>query len=992
MYGKSLAQILLFICLTLIASQARAQTSTGTLQGTVTDEKGAVIAQATVKAQAVETGLQRVAVTEESGLYVVNFLPVGQYTVTVEARGFKTVRFQNVTLEIGQTRSLDVALEVGSVELTVDVTESAPPLDRNSAVIGTVIQSQQIKELPLNGRNWAGLMLLAPGAINTGEGNHLSIRFVGRARDDNNWTFDGVDSTGVKDPRQEANLRLVISTDSISEFRVSSTLYAADTGSGAGGQVQVVSRSGTNNYRGSAYEFLRNDIFDARVFTDPGELPPFRLNQFGGRIGGPIKTDKTFFFFNYEGIRQRQGQTFRGFVPSAAFRAQIGSASPLARIVNAYPAGTLRTADPNIDEVVTERKFQTREDSFAGRIDHRFSDKDTIYGRYNVDDAVLRVPLDAGVGLRTDNVRPQNFVLSWSHIFSPDVINEAKFGFNRSPLLRITSGPFDEEFTVTGFMTLENNQETVEAGTSFSYIDNLAVVRGRHNLKFGGELRRVQVNVGEGDTTQISFTSRPDFLNNRPNSFAVTPFPVRGGRRWYYYGYAQDDFKVRPNLTLNLGLRYEYYSVAHEVKDRARVFDLACGGFCPPGSPWYFPDRDNFGPRLGLAWSPKIFKDRTVIRAGYGMFYGPGQVDDVFAAIDSSAERLSLDRTQAASQGVTLSYPIAPFLPLARTIGATPRALQRDRRDLYSESYSLTIQQYLPWDFVTQVGYIGGQGHHLFARSFVNVINPATGQRPLPNFSAIDIKANDGNSNFNALQISLHRQMRSGLLIGAQYMWSHSINDRSVGGGEAAAPQNVGNRSAERGNSDQDIRHTLTTNFIWELPLGRGRRYLQDGVAEWFLGGWALNGITQARTGRQLTITVSRSSADLPDGNSSGQRPDLVLGVPLKPAHQTADQWLNIAAFAVPPRGRWGTAGRSLLTGPGLVQFDLSLTKSFPFAEGRDVEFRWEVYNAFNRAQLGNPATNISTPATFGRITAPLNRNFGTGTNRQMQFALRINF
>jgi len=991
MRSKPFTQILMLVvcALWLTLGLASAQTSNATLQGTVTDSKGSVIPSATVKAQSEETGLQRTAVTEDSGLFVFNFLPVGRYVITAEARGFKTARLSNVLLEIGQTRSLDISLEVGAVEQTVEITESAPPLDRNTATIGTVVQSQQIKGLPLNGRNWAGLMLLAPGAINTGEGNHLSTRFVGRARDDNNWTFDGVDSTGVKDPRQEANLRLVISTDAIAEFRVSSTLYAADTGSGAGGQVQVVSRSGTNNFHGSAYEFLRNNIFDARVFTDPGKLPPFRLNQFGGRLGGPIIKDKTFFFFNYEGIRQRQGQTFRGFVPSAAFRAQVAATSPaLARVVNAYPVGALRTSDANIDEVVTERKLQTREDSFAGRIDHRFSEKDSIYGRYSIDDADLRVPQDAGIGLRTDNVRPQNFALNWQRVFSPTVVNEAKLGFNRSPLLRIDSGPFDEEISVTGFMTLINNQQTVEAGNSFSFIDSLAVVRGRHNLRFGGETRRIQVNVGEGDTTAISFTSRPDLINNRLNSFAITPFPVLGGRRRYHYGYAQDDFKVRPNLTLNLGVRYEYYSVAHEVKERARVFDPACGGFCPPGSPWYFPDRNNFGPRLGLAWSPKALKDKTVIRAGYGMFYGPGQVDDVFAALDSAANRISLDRTQTPN----LSYPIAPFLSLAATVGATPRALQRDRRDLYSENYSLTIQQNLPGDLVAQIGYVGGQGHHLFARSFVNVINPATGQRPLPAFSRIDQKANVGNSNFNALQVSLHRQMKSGLLIGAQYMWSHSTNDNSVGGGEAAAPQNVNDRRAERANSAQDIRHTLTTNFIWELPFGRGRRYLKEGVAEWLLGGWALNGITQARTGRQLTISVTRSSGDLPDGNNSGQRPDVVLGVPLKPAKQTADQWINIAAFAVPPRGRWGTAGRSLLTGPGLAQFDLGLAKSFPFSEGRNIEFRWELYNAFNRAQLGDPALNISTPATFGRITAPLNRNFGTGTNRQMQFMLRLNF
>jgi hypothetical protein len=438
---RSHIALLIFGLLFLMSSITYAQTSNATLQGSVTDPKGSVIPNATVKAQSADTGLTRTAVTEDSGFYVINFLPVGTYIVTAESKGFKTTRLTNITLAIGQIRSLDISLEVGGVEQTVEITDSPPPLDRNSATIGSVVQSSQIKELPLNGRNWAGLMLLAPGAINTGEGNHLSTRFVGRSRDDNNWTFDGVDSTGVKDPRQGANLRLVISTDSISEFRVNSTLYGADSGSGAGGQVLLVSRSGTNKLHGSVFEFLRNDVFDARVFTDPGELPPFRLNQFGGRI---------------------------------------------------------RTADANIDQAVTERRLTTREDSFAGRIDHRLSEKDSIYGRYSVDDAVLQVPLDAGVGLRTDNVRPHNFVLQWQRIFSPTVINDARLGLNRSPLFRVLSGPFDEEFSVSGFMTLENNQEVTEAGTSYSLIDNLAIILGRHNLKFGGEIRRIHVNVGEG--------------------------------------------------------------------------------------------------------------------------------------------------------------------------------------------------------------------------------------------------------------------------------------------------------------------------------------------------------------------------------------------------------------------------------------------------------------------------------------------------------------
>jgi hypothetical protein len=983
------------------------QTSTATLKGTVTDPKGSIIPGATIKVQSEDTGLVRTAVTEQSGLYVFNFLPVGKYVVTVGAQGFKGARLQNIVVEIGQTRTLDVELEVGAVEQTVEVTESAPPLERESAVIGTVIQSQQIKELPLNGRNWAGLMMLAPGAINTGEGNHLSTRFVGRSRDDNNWSFDGIDSTGVKDPRQEASLRLVISMDAISEFRVNSTLYSADSGSGAGGQVQVVSRGGTNKFRGSVYDFLRNDAFDARVFVDPGELPPFRMNQFGVNFGGPISKDRTFFFVNYEGIRQSQGQTFISAVPNAATRANVLATSPaLAAIVNAYPRGT-RARNATLDDLVAQRTFQTREDSSTLRFDHRFSDKSSLYARYSVDDAVLRTPLDAATGLRVERVRPSNFVLQFQRIFSPTVINEAKLGFNRSPLSRIISGPFQEQFSVTTLMTLQRNQEVTEAGTSFSFVDNLSLLRGRHNFKFGGEIRRIHVNVGEGEPATVTYSSLANFIANRVDSFTLNPFPVRGGRRWYYFGYAQDDFKWRPNLTLNLGLRYEYYSVAHEVKGRERVFALECNGFCPPGTPWYKPDRNNFAPRLGLAWAPKRFNDKTVIRAGYGVFHGPGQNDDVFAAIDSSADRISLDRTLAPN----LTYPVTPFLPLALTAGATPRALQRDRRDLYSLNYSLSVQQELPQHFVMQVGYVGGQGHKLFARSFINVFDPVLNRRPLPAFGRIDYKANDGNSNFHGLQVSLHRQFQSGFLFGAQYMWSHSINDGSVGGGEAAEPQNVNNRAADRGNSAQDIRHTLTTNWIYELPFGRGRRFLKEGIAEKIFGGWQLTGLAQARTGRQLSITTPRTTnaGDLPDRNNTNQRPDLVPGVSLTPpGGQTVDQWINPAAFSIPPLGRFGTAGRSLLTGPGLLQFDLGLGKRVPFSEGQSVEFRWEAFNVFNRAQLGNPNTNfaVANPdqcragvaagcvvdSNFGRITSPLNRNFGTGTNRQMQFMLRINF
>lgn len=405
-----------------------AQTSSATLHGTVADSGGGVLPGVTVKLQSAATGLQRDVVTNASGVYVFNFLPAGPYVVSAELSGFKSVRHSDIHLEIGQSLTFDIRLEVGGIEEVVNVEATAPLLERTSPVIGTVIQSSQLKELPLAGRHWAGLMLLAPGAINTGDGTHLSTRFFGRARDDNNWTFDGVDATGVKDPRQDSAARLIISTESIAEFRVSSGLYSAGSGSAAGGQVQLISKTGTNQFHGTAYNFLRNDAFDAIPFGAVGEMPPFRLNQFGVNVGGPLARQRTFFFANYEGLRQRQTQSFTRFVPSAAFRQSVVPA--LGPVVALFPAGTRPTSDSNIDEWNVDQQFTADEDAPLVRIDHRFSDATLMFGRYNYDWADIVTSTDSG--FTTNRLRPSNFTLQVQRIFGPTVVNELKFGYNAS--------------------------------------------------------------------------------------------------------------------------------------------------------------------------------------------------------------------------------------------------------------------------------------------------------------------------------------------------------------------------------------------------------------------------------------------------------------------------------------------------------------------------------------------------------------------------------
>jgi hypothetical protein len=420
------------------------------------------------------------------------------------------------------------------------------------------------------------------------------------------------------------------------------------------------------------------------------------------------------------------------------------------------------------------------------------------------------------------------------------------------------------------------------------------------------------------------------------------------------------------------------------------IFDETKGDFAPAGASPYYPDRNNIAPRIAIAWAPRALNNKTVIRTGYGIFYGPGQVDDVYGPIESNEQSFSLDGADVSGG---LSYPIDPFLSLLVNEGRTPRHLKWDRRDMYSQQWGLSVQQELPAQFMMQVGYTANNAHHIMSRSYINNINPATGKRPWSAFGKIDSRRDDGNGNFNGMQISLKRRLSSGFQMGTEYMWSHALNDNNVGGGESTAPENVNDRRAEKGNSSYDIRHTMTTSFNWELPVGPGKRFNLNGVGGAILGGWELSGIWAARTGRWLTVGISRSSKDMLDGNSSGQqRPDLVPGVPIIPGNQTLSNWINIDAFAVPAKNTWGNAGRSLLTGPGVNQWDLALLKSVKLSESQKVSFRAEFFNIANRPQFGNPATSISSTGSFGRITSPLNREIGTGTARQIQFMLRYSF
>ena len=979
-------------CCVLILALPLVAQDRATLNGTLTDPSGAVVSSATVALRSAGTGLHREAATNENGIYEFSSLPAGSYDLSISKPGFKALAIQTIDLLYGQIRTIDAKLAVGETAEAVQVTATVDALNRSNGEIGGVVETPQIRELPLDGRNWATLMTLAPGAINTGDGAQRSIRFNGHSLDDSNFTFDGIDTSGVQEQTQKADTRLNVSLDSMSEFRVSSAVYTAETGAAGGAQINVVSKTGSNDFHGSLFEFLRNNVLDSRSPFDPTDIPPFRLNQFGASLGGPVIKDKTFFFANYEGLRQELTNTYISFVPNAAVRSQIIAKSPVLKpLLDGYPIGQTRN-DEFTDRLTVDARNTTREDAGLFRFDYRFSDSSTAFFRYNIDNAYIDNPQDA---IGTRNViphSPQNLALDFQHAFSPTMINETKFGFNRANYHNWTYGTSPIAVSTGLWDSNSANTLDTEVGNTFSYIDNLTLMRGRNTLKFGVEVRRIQLN-NSGNTIRSSSIDFPDlnsFINNQPDNITILEGEgIRGDRRTFFMGYAQDDLKLTPTLTLNLGLRYEFYTVAHEILDRAAVVDIpGCGGFCPKGTPFYDPNPRDFGPRFGLAWAPAALRGKTVVRTGFGIYYGGNQNDDFSDPMESAVPRYSISSTDVPN----LSYPIDPFVNPQFAL-YSPKAIDRHRKDLSYDNWSFAIEQQLPSNFTGQVAYVGSVGRHLFDRYQVNLINPATGKRSLAQFSQFGLKANDANDSFNAMQVSLQRRLVNGFLWQTQYMWSHGISDGSIGAGESVTFQDMACRVCDRSDSPYDVRHTMTSNAIYQLPLGAGHTLLNNGgLLSTLFGGWQLSGLATASSGRPVNITIKRNASQLPDGNTGSQRPNLVPGQSIYAANQTVDNWFNPAAFVAPPKGTWGNLGRYAARGPGYYEIDTALQKRFRLAERFSLNFRAEAFNLLNHPIYANPSGNFSSGG-FGQITSILNTGaVGTGTPRRVEFAARVDF
>jgi hypothetical protein len=767
------------------------QSDTGRITGTVTDATGAVVPNVTITVKNERTDQTRKATSNEAGIYIVTQLGPSTYKVTAETAGMAPAEYSGVALQVGQERTLNITVQPATVATQVNVSGGdLAVVDTSSAAIGGNVSEREVAELPINGRQISQLYLMTPGAVNFGAGTFDDIRFNGRSFEENALRFDGIEAGGIitNNPSNiggEINgvFRLQASMENVQEFRVDASNYPAEFGTGSGGQISIITKSGSNAFHGGLFEYFRNDALDARNEFDGASPSILRLNQFGGSVGGPIVKDKLFFFAGIETLKQRTAVPFVENTPSRAVRAAPDCApgqTPSATVVTcinpairpllaAFPLGITSTSNPFFDRDNVREPGAIDEYSGNVRFDYQATDKDKIYVRYNRDQGYGTLPLNSEGSGTYETIVPQNLVLAYNRVQSATVINEAKFGFNGSKTRVSGLAPAVPGINLDGISIALNGVQTLDGTSgyalptgllristafngraapytnySLSFIDSLNLIRGTHNIKMGVEIRPQRIENAILGGTTYTFPNTQSFLNAAPSQIAingntndVSPFTGKGGyfhmRQTFYIGYVQDEWKIRPNFTMSYGLRYEYYSPLHEENNKVLWFDVPTGKLVPNYTKdWYTMKTTNFGPRLGFSWSPETFKNKTVFRIGAGYYYGPGLTEGQ----TQPPQNDRINRT--ITSGPLLTFPADTQTILSAGINDPnlqfqPRAYLPDYKIPEKIlQYSASIEHQLPGNAVLTVAYVGSQGRNLFLRGITNritgvIMNPTTG-------------------------------------------------------------------------------------------------------------------------------------------------------------------------------------------------------------------------------------------------------------------------
>ncbi len=1052
------ALLLSLLISAFLASFAVAQIHRGVIRGRLTDVAGSAIPGATVNAIQTETGATKTTTTNAIGEYIFTQLPPGSYRVELEKSGFDK-HVIKAELKVNQELRLDQAMKVSGLKQTIEIIAPRAPLKKDSAAQGNVIENQQITGLPLDGRNFQELVLLVPGAAPAAQGSAGSVRGdfsfnVNGAREDaTNFLLDGVYNV---DPKlNTAAVRPPV--DAVQEFEIVTNGYDASFGRNGGAQVNVILKSGTNSFHGTAYEFFRNASLDARNYFVPADQPDpaYKRNQFGFAFGGPLAQNHTFFFADYEGRREREGITRLTNVPTQLERNGDFSQSFLPAPINLFtgqpfagkqipaffqnPIGVKIAAlyplpNRNVpgQNYVSSPTQSDRNDHFDVRLNHAPTDKTSFTARYSFSDRTLFEPFTGpsypqvpGYG---DTVlrRGQNAMLSATHIFSSSFINETRVAFNRVggavnhqtqgsninrtlglPDVATKSRDLGLTFiSVLAFSPLgdefNNPQNTVT--NTYQILDTATYTRGSHLLKFGAEFRANQQNGFRDVQSRGTLNFTGAFTNNPLADLLLGLITYSSSakvdnhqhlRTNSYNMFVNDSWRVRPRLTLNAGVRYEYNTPAVDAQNRVALFDTATKAVVPVGTnsmprAGYEGDKNNVAPRVGFAWTLDRSQN-TVLRGSYGLFYdqsalAPGE------ALFFNPPYFELNfNIPSQTSLLTLQNPFpntaSAFFP------KSVLAIQRDFRTAYSQHWNLSVQRQLGENRLFEVAYVAAKGTKLLAGRDINQARPSTQQpnlRPLPQFSDITMLESRANSNYQSLQLSYQQRLSTGLSVLGAYTLGKSIDDASGffnSSGDPNFPQDSNNPGAERGRSNFDVRHRMSVSYSYALPFGTGKRWLSNGGAAAIFGDWESFGIVTLQSGRPFTValqtTLDNSNTGFSNlGFNSNDRPNLV-GNP-KLSNPTPERWFNTAAFATPAFGTFGSAGRNIVDGPGYANVNFSLLKNIGLTESVKLQFRTEAFNLFNRVNFDLPDNFVGSPS-FGRIRS-------AQQPRRIQFGLKLLF
>ena len=1042
-----------------------AQTTSGSISGTVTDASRAGVPGAQVTAINTQTGAQRASVTGGDGRYQLPGLPPGIYDLRVEKEGFNTIIQQGIGLQVTQDAVLNVALRVGIVKQEFTVSATPPLLDTTNAQVSGVVTEQTLTQLPLNGRDLSQLIQLQVGVAtvtNAGpnpfsEGNITKVAANGTRPTMTNNTLDGGD---INDPGFNippgGTAGIQLGVDAIEEYRVILNPYDAQYGRNGGANVQYVTKSGTNDWHGGAYEFIRNSVLDARNFFDVSK-PRYIRNQFGASFGGPIVHDRTFFFINYEGLRERKGITdslsvpdanaHNGFLPNAQGRLVFVGVDPrTAPLLALYPVPNGAELGGGLALFTTSLLQPTREDYGIFRIDKIRGSRDQFFVRYLIDTGQTTVPnLSTPVpGFSGQNVNQDHYImLSWQHSFSSGLLNEAKLNFSRtnyrsltanqaSPSISLSPGRPLGDISIGGVPTVGNNLLFPLGTTSnvFEGIENVSYRRGSQTFRFGADVKRLQVNgpfdifknggysfFGPASPVSVNPPLEAFLLGEPAVYFGVDPALAnsdRGFRQTYLGFYAQDDWKLSARFTVNLGLRWEYWEAPTEAHGRAsNIRNIVTDTAPTPGSVIADTPLDLWSPRLGFAWQP-LGGEKTVVRGGLGIIrdqlwenlYGNTRFYQPFYhAIEVIAPDFLTPPPSIAALGGTV-LTIGSF-------GVTYNPPQP-----YYVMYNLNVQRQLTPTTLLEIGYSGNHGLHLVRSGEANpVINGVSRERINPNLGSIPLIVTDALSNYNALQLSLLKRFSSGVMFQLSYTFSKALDDQSGTFpadyvSESGVAQNFFNPNGDYGRSSFDRTHVFAGNFLYELPFGARNRLASNstGFRGKLVGGWRVGGIVSLVSGPPFTANLGSFNNSENGANFPADRPDLNPGIkPCSLSSRNAAAWFNpTGVFTLPPAGVYGNAGRNIMCGPPLKDFDFSVSKQVRLQERVGVEFRADLFNLFNHPNLNVPVNTAAVGTSGGNgdqiflgrdasgnaIPAPnAGRIFQTvTTSRQIQFALKMTF